>query len=199
MELRYYRYPDTSAPAFHGDDEERIVKTEGPEVVVFFIPNAAHLIPSDDKWNETREYYSSVLQKLLSPEEKPKEAAPEAPEPETPTVDASMDETEDTGPRSDMEPTHYSKIDVNSLKVICIFGDFAFRLTNCETSWLLGIWTQKDLKSISSQDCKVRWTRSERRTLLKKPNRKLMKRKVSSSFRSFSSRCSIVRVPRSTG
>ncbi|VDP91360.1 unnamed protein product [Echinostoma caproni] len=135
MELRYYRYPDTKAPAFHGDDEERVVKTEGPEVVVFFIPNAAHLIPSEDKWSETREYYSSVLQKLLSPEEKPKpETAPEVPEPDTSVVEASMEETEESGTRSDMEPTHYSKLDINSLKVNELRNELAAR--NLDTKGL---------------------------------------------------------------
>lgn len=118
MEINYYRFADTKAPAFTGDEEERTVTTERPEVVVFFIPNVAHLIPSEEEWAKTKEYYSSILQSLLLPEKKPEvESAAEATEPDTSTVDASMDETEEAGVPSDMEPTHYSKLDVNALKV----------------------------------------------------------------------------------
>ncbi|TGZ59058.1 hypothetical protein CRM22_009289 [Opisthorchis felineus] len=137
MEIRYYRFADTKAPAFTGDDEERLVTTERPEVVVFFIPNASHLIPSDEEWAKVKEHYSSVLQALLSPEQKPEvEAAPgaDATEVETSVVDASMDDGDEAGTRSDMEPTHYSKLDANSLKVNELRNELAAR--NLDTKGL---------------------------------------------------------------
>ncbi|KAF5395857.1 Cell division cycle and apoptosis regulator protein 1 [Paragonimus heterotremus] len=128
MEINYYRFADTKAPAFTGDDEERTVSTERPEVVVFFIPNAAHLIPTEEEWAKTKEYYSSVLQNLLVPEKKADvEVAPDVPEPDTSTVDASMEEADETGAQSDMEPTHYSKLDVNALKVNELRNELAAR------------------------------------------------------------------------
>lgn len=129
MEIRYYRFADTKAPAFTGDDEERLITSERPEVVVFFIPNASHLIPSEEEWAKIKEHYSSVLQGLLSPEQKPEAEVPaaDATETETSVVDASMDESEEAGPRSDMEPTHYSKLDANSLKVNELRNELAAR------------------------------------------------------------------------
>ncbi|CAL8100479.1 unnamed protein product [Calicophoron daubneyi] len=127
MEIKYYRLPESKAPAFTGDEEERQIAAEGPEVVVFFIPNAAHMIPTEEQWTKTKEYYASVLQGLLSPEVKPESEAPAEPaEAETSVADASMEETEESA-RSDMEPTHYSKLDVNSLKVNELRNELAAR------------------------------------------------------------------------
>ncbi|CAI2738420.1 unnamed protein product [Dicrocoelium dendriticum] len=134
MEIKYYRFADTKAPAFTGDEEERVVTTERPEVVVFFIPNAAHLIPTDEEWAKIREYYSSILQGLLSPEKVEAETLPEVADTDASMADASVDEAEETGTRSDMEPTHYSKLDVNALKVNELRNELAAR--NLDTKGL---------------------------------------------------------------
>ena len=116
MEIKYYRTPGTKVPAIAEAEEEREVTTEGPEVVVFFIPNAAHLIPSDEQWAKTKEYYTNILQNLLS-QKAEQDGVQESAEQESTVVDASMEEPEEPNTHSDMEPTHYSKLDVNSLKV----------------------------------------------------------------------------------
>ncbi|CAH8639675.1 unnamed protein product [Heterobilharzia americana] len=127
MELKYYRMPDTKAPAFTEAEEERDITSERPEVVVFFIPNAAHLLPSEEQWAKTKEYYNSILQKLLTDEKAEQDGVPEQADGEASVADASMDEPEESGTRSDMEPTHYSKLDVNTLKVNDLRNELAAR------------------------------------------------------------------------
>ncbi|CAH8870983.1 unnamed protein product [Trichobilharzia szidati] len=127
MEIKYYRMPDTKAPAFTEAEEEREITSERPEVVVFFIPNAAHLIPSEEEWAKTKEYYNSALQKLLTDEKAEQDGVVEQQDGETSAMDASMEESEEAGTRSDMEPTHYSKLDVNSLKVSDLRNELAAR------------------------------------------------------------------------
>ncbi|CAH8601834.1 unnamed protein product [Schistosoma mattheei] len=118
MELKYYRMPDTKAPAFTEAEEEREITSERPEVVVFFIPNAAHLIPSEEQWAKTKEYYNSILQKQLTVEKVEEDSMMEQQDGDTSVADVSVEEPEESSARSDMEPTHYSKLDVNTLKEI---------------------------------------------------------------------------------
>ncbi|CAH8610136.1 unnamed protein product [Schistosoma intercalatum] len=127
MELKYYRMPDTKAPAFTEAEEEREITSERPEVVVFFIPNAAHLIPSEEQWAKTKEYYNSILQKQLTVEKVEEDSMMEQQDGDTSVADVSVEEPEESSARSDMEPTHYSKLDVNTLKVSDLRNELAAR------------------------------------------------------------------------
>lgn len=115
MEVKYYRQQGTKCSAFTGSDEERDVIYERPEVVVFFIPIVNHLIPTEDEWEKTKVFYSSILQRLLEPGKMEVDGANE--EAEVENVTDVTTEEHDESLRSDMDPTHYSKLDVNALKV----------------------------------------------------------------------------------
>ncbi|VDO71972.1 unnamed protein product [Schistosoma margrebowiei] len=104
------------APAFTEAEEEREITSERPEVVVFFIPNAAHLIPSEEQWAKTKEYYNSILQKQLTVEKVEEDSMMEQQDGDTSVADVCVEEPEESSARSDMEPTHYSKLDVSDLR-----------------------------------------------------------------------------------
>lgn len=130
MELRYYRMAGTKVPTLIEDEEEREITEDKTEVVVFMIPNCAHLMPNDEAWEQTKKVYQEAFQKLTATQEaaKSNEAAAKSEEAsvaETPmessqASEAANDDTLDTShaEQTEGEPTHYSKLDVSSMKVI---------------------------------------------------------------------------------
>uniref|UniRef100_A0A5K3F7Z0 SAP domain-containing protein n=1 Tax=Mesocestoides corti TaxID=53468 RepID=A0A5K3F7Z0_MESCO len=131
LEIRYYRGAGTKAPTLTEEEEERFITEDKQEVVVFLIPEVSHLIPSDEEWEQTRNLYGDALQKLLAPmdEERNEEvsgtdesstvpAVPDQMETSQATESAVDESLETPHPEpSDGEPTHYSRLDVNSMKV----------------------------------------------------------------------------------
>lgn len=117
----------TKAPAFIEDEEERDIHEDKTEVVVFLIPNVSHLMPSDEEWEKTRKSYSDSFQRLFSTSEGEKveevvkteqTAATENLE-STQASESALEETQDSShaEQTEGEPTHYSKLDINSMKV----------------------------------------------------------------------------------
>ncbi len=127
MEIRYYRGANTKAPTLTEEAEEREITEDKQEVVVFFIPNVSHLVPSDEEWEKTKQSYADALLKLLAPapeksdEAAPKEEAPAAAEQmeTSQAAETTLNESQDTSHAEPVEgePTHHSKLDVNSMKV----------------------------------------------------------------------------------
>ncbi|TGZ68393.1 hypothetical protein CRM22_004279 [Opisthorchis felineus] len=128
-QTRYYRSAATKAPAITGD-YEHLVTTEHPEVGAFLVPKASHLISSVEERVSFKDNYSSLLQGLLSPKPKPEVgamSATDATDVVTSAVDAAMNHGNETGTRPDMEPTHYSMLDANVLKVNELRNELAAR------------------------------------------------------------------------
>ncbi|KAL7058158.1 hypothetical protein AAHC03_016653 [Spirometra sp. Aus1] len=130
MEIRYYRCANSKAPTLTEDEEERDILEDRQEVVVFMIPNVSHLMPPDCEWEKTKQLYAESLQKLLASPEPEKTEAPTKEEPEaevSQTVDTTLDESQEIGVSADGEPTHYSKLDVNVMKVTELRAELAAR------------------------------------------------------------------------
>lgn len=123
MELRYYRGANTKADTLIEDHEEREISEDKQEVVAFMVPNVAHLVPSEPDWEKTKQIYADTLQKLLAPPEAEKleESTTEEKKEEmeiSQAVDTTLDESQDVADISTAgEPTHFSKLDVNTMKV----------------------------------------------------------------------------------
>lgn len=134
MEIRYNRAAGTKAPTVTEAAEEREVSEDKQEVVVFFIPNMAHLVPNDEEWEKTRQVYAEALQKVLTPETDEAASKEEAPATQeamdTSKADVSLNETADVSQSepTDTAPTHYSKLDVNNMKVTASVLCFLVRL-----------------------------------------------------------------------
>ncbi|VDL85677.1 unnamed protein product [Schistocephalus solidus] len=123
MEIRYYRCANSKAPTLVEDEEERDILEDKQEVVVFMIPNISHLMPPDSEWEKTKQLYADSLQKLLTDD--PTKEEPEAEVSQT--VDTTLDESQEVTVSADGEPTHYSKLDVNTMKVTDLRAELAAR------------------------------------------------------------------------
>nr|CDS31689.1 p30 dbc protein [Hymenolepis microstoma] len=129
LELRYYRMAGTKAPALIEDEEEREITEDKTEVVVFLIPNCSHLVPNDKAWEQTKKSYQDAFQKLISTSETPVKSE-EGVKLEEPSVsetgmessqvsETTLEENLDISHAEpvEVEPTNYSKLDINSMKV----------------------------------------------------------------------------------
>ncbi len=133
MEIRYYRCAGTKAPTMIEDSEDREITEDKQEVVVFMVPNVSHLVPTEAEWEKLKEINSEKLKKLVAPpeaakteeaaevEESKKEESEDAPmeTSQAAPADTSLDESQsqEVADSATGEPTHYSKLDANSLKV----------------------------------------------------------------------------------
>lgn len=108
------------------EEEEREISEDKQEVVVFFIPDVSHLVPSEEEWEKTKKMYADTFQKLFESSEserveEPAKSEQSVPEPmeSTQVSESVLDESQESShaEQAEGEPTHHSKLDVNSMKV----------------------------------------------------------------------------------
>ena len=127
LEVRYYRAAGTKAPTLIEDDEEREINEDKQEVAVFLIPNISHLMPSEEEWEKTKKSFMDTYQGLFESSEAEKaeesdvKGGQQAPE-DMETIQVSepaLDESQESTHAEPVEgePTHYSKLDINNMKV----------------------------------------------------------------------------------
>ncbi|VDK40067.1 unnamed protein product [Taenia asiatica] len=141
LEIRYYRAAATKAPTMIEEEEEREISEDKQEVVVFFIPDISHLVPSEEEWGKTKKMYADTFQKLFeSPDSERVEEPTKSEQPaheslETAQVSESvLDESQEGSHagQAEREPTHYSKLDVNSMKVTELRAELSARNLDCK-------------------------------------------------------------------
>ena len=126
--MRYYRAAGTKAPTLTEDEEEREISEDKQEVAVFFIPNMSHLMPSEEEWEKTRKAFMETYQRLFESSEsekaeecgvKSEQQAPEAMETSQTASESVVEESQEGAHAEPVEgePTHYSKLDINTMKV----------------------------------------------------------------------------------